>query len=135
MTCFKCEKVGHMERNYKKPVQKENVLRIAGPSPPPTPTTQPRARTLNMTMKDAVQNTDVVAGTLVIYLVEVKVLMDSRATRSFIAKSVIDRLKCVTYPLKPNLIIEVANQERVTANRICPNCDMVIEGRHFLLSV
>ncbi|XP_074374696.1 uncharacterized protein LOC141715112 [Apium graveolens] len=57
--------------------------------------------------------------------------MDSGATRSFIAESVINRLKCIAYPLKPNLIIKVANQERVTANRICPNCDMVIEGRHF----
>ncbi|KAL8094927.1 hypothetical protein AgCh_036440 [Apium graveolens] len=70
-------------------------------------------------------------GTLVINSVEVKVLMDSRATRSFIAESIHDRLKCVAYPLEPNLNIEVANQERVTANRICPNCDVVIEGRHF----
>ncbi|XP_074374275.1 uncharacterized protein LOC141714669 [Apium graveolens] len=85
-----------------------------------------------MTMKDAVQNTDVVAGTLVINSVEVKVLMDSGATRSFMAKSAIDRLKCVAYPLEPNLIIEVANQERVIANRICPNCDMVIEGMDWL---
>ncbi|KAL8155745.1 hypothetical protein AgCh_000956 [Apium graveolens] len=57
--------------------------------------------------------------------------MDSGATRSFIAESIIDRLKCVVYPLEPNFIIEVANQERVNANRMCPNCDMVIEGRHF----
>ncbi|XP_074361561.1 uncharacterized protein LOC141701845, partial [Apium graveolens] len=131
MTCFKCGKVGHMERNCKEPVQKANVLRITGPPPPPAPTTQSRARTFNMTMKDAVQNADVVAGILVINSVEVKVLIDSGATRSFVAESVIDRLKCIAYPLEPNLIIEVENQERVTANRICPNCDMVIEGRHF----
>ncbi|XP_074327287.1 uncharacterized protein LOC141665206 [Apium graveolens] len=57
--------------------------------------------------------------------------MDSGATRSFIAESDISKLKCVAYPLEPNLIREVVNQERVTAKRICPICDMIIEGRHF----
>ncbi|XP_074357563.1 uncharacterized protein LOC141697186 [Apium graveolens] len=128
LTSFKYRKVGHMVRNCKEPVQKENVLRIPGPSPSAAPETQPRARTFNMTMKDAVQNADVVAGMLDINLVEVKVLMDSGASRSFIAESVIARLNCDAYPLEPNLIREVANQERVTAKRICPICDRIIEG-------
>ncbi|XP_074376952.1 uncharacterized protein LOC141718465 [Apium graveolens] len=81
-----------------------------------------------MTMKDVVQDANVVACTLAINSVKVKVLMDSGATRSFIAESIIDRLKCVVYPLKTNLIIEVANQEKVTVDRICPNCDIIIEG-------
>ncbi|XP_074322729.1 uncharacterized protein LOC141659701 [Apium graveolens] len=131
MTCFKCGKVGHMERNCKKPTQKANVLRIAGPPPSPAQIVQPRARRFNMTMKDAVHDTDVVAGTLAINSVEVKVLMDSGATRSFISESVVDRLKCVAYTLESNLIIEVVNQERVDANRICPCYDIVIEGQHF----
>ncbi|XP_074342528.1 uncharacterized protein LOC141680117 [Apium graveolens] len=120
-----------MERNCKEPVQKANVLSITGPSPSAAPAAQPRARTFNKTMKDAVQYADVVAGMLDIKLVEVKVLMDSGETRSFIAESVIAILKCVTYPLEPNLITEVANQERVTSKRICPICDRIIEGRHF----
>ncbi|KAL8094173.1 hypothetical protein AgCh_035878 [Apium graveolens] len=131
MTCFKYGKVGHMARNCKEAFQKANVLRIAGPPPPAVLASHPRARTFNMSMKDAIQNADVVAGTLVINSVEVKVLMDSGVTRSFIAESVIDRLKFIAYPLESNLIIEVANQERIIANRICPNCDVVIEGRHF----
>ncbi|XP_074346271.1 uncharacterized protein LOC141685046 [Apium graveolens] len=131
MTCFKCEKVGHMSRNCKEPIQKANVFRIAEPPPPPAQTVQPRAQTFNMTIKDAVQDADVVAGTLTINSVEVKVLMDSGATRSFFYENVIDRLKCVSYPLESSLVIEVANQERVTANKICPNCNIVIEGRHF----
>ncbi|XP_074377032.1 uncharacterized protein LOC141718550 [Apium graveolens] len=120
-----------MVRNCKEPVPKANMLRITGPSPSITPAAQPRARTFNMTMKDAVQDADVVAGMLDINSVEVKVLMDFGATRSFIAKSVISRLKCVACPLEPNLIREVANQERVTAKRICPICGRIIEGWHF----
>ncbi|KAL8103922.1 hypothetical protein AgCh_028213 [Apium graveolens] len=81
------------------------------------------------TQKDAVQ--DVVAGTIVINSVELEVLMNSGATRSFITESILDRLKYDAYPLEPNLIREVANQERVTVNRICPDCDLIIEGRHF----
>ncbi|KAL8134767.1 hypothetical protein AgCh_009689 [Apium graveolens] len=131
LACFKCGKVGHMARNYKEPVQKANVLRIAGPPPLPTPTAQPRARTFNMAMKGAMQDVDVVAGMLVINSVEVKVLMDSGATRSFISESILDRLNCVAYPLEPNLIIEVANLEKVIIDKVCPDCVVVIEGRHF----
>ncbi|KAL8110065.1 hypothetical protein AgCh_025971 [Apium graveolens] len=119
------------QKSCKEPVQMANVLRIAGPSPLPAPTAQPRARTFNMSMKDVVQDVDVVAGMLVINSVEVKVLMDSGATRSFISESILDRLNCITYPLEPNLIIEVANQEKVIVNKVYPDCVMVIEGRHF----
>ncbi|XP_074373980.1 uncharacterized protein LOC141714356 [Apium graveolens] len=132
LTCFKCGKVGHMAKNFKEPIQKANVLRNAGPPPPPTQIVQPRARTFNMTMKDAVQDADVAAGTLTINLVEVKVLMDSGATRSFISKNVMDRIKYVAYPLESILIIKVANEEEVVANRICPECDIVIEGMDWL---
>ena len=52
-----------------------------------------------MTMKDVVQDVDMVAGMLVINSVEVQVLMDSGATRSFISKSILDKLNCVVYPL------------------------------------
>ncbi|XP_074362934.1 uncharacterized protein LOC141703268 [Apium graveolens] len=135
LTYFKCGKVGHMEKNCKEPVQKTNVLRNTGPSTPVTSAAQPRERTFNMTMQDVVWDVDVVAGTLVINLVEVRVLMDSRATRSFSAESVIDRLKCATYPLEPNLIREVVSQERDIANRIGPNCDMVTEGRQFFANL
>ncbi|KAL8103666.1 hypothetical protein AgCh_028023 [Apium graveolens] len=131
LTYFKCGKVRHMARNCKEPVQKAKNLRIVGPPLLPVPTAQPRARTFNMTMKDVVQDVDVMEGMLVINSVEVKVLMDSGATRSFIAESILDRLKYVAYPLEPNLIIEVENKEKVTANRVCPNYDLIIEGRHF----
>ncbi|XP_074362388.1 uncharacterized protein LOC141702636 [Apium graveolens] len=108
-----------------------SAKRIARPPSPPAQLVHPRARTFNMTIKDAVQDVDVVAGMRAINTVEVKVLIDSGATRSFISKNVIDRLNCVAYPLESSLVIEIANQERVTATRMCPNCDIIIEGWHF----
>ncbi|XP_074377230.1 uncharacterized protein LOC141718747 [Apium graveolens] len=77
-----------------------------------------------MTMKDAIYNADLVADTLAINSVEAKMLMDSGATRLFISENFVDKLRCVTYPLEASLIIEVANQERVTINKICPNYDI-----------
>ncbi|XP_074377905.1 uncharacterized protein LOC141719427 [Apium graveolens] len=85
-----------MARDCKEPVQQANVLRITGP-PPPALQVQPRARTFNMTMKDVVQDSDVIAG--------------------------------------PNLVIEVANQDKVSVDRICPSYDIEIGGRHFFTNL
>ncbi|WOG91518.1 hypothetical protein DCAR_0310767 [Daucus carota subsp. sativus] len=123
-----------MARDCKEPVQQANVLRIAG-SPTPTPPVQPRARTFNMTMKDAVQDSDVVAGMLIVNSLDAKVLVDSGATKSFISKNFVDKLNCATQPLEPNLVIEVANQDKVSVDSICPSCDIEIEGCHFFANL
>ncbi|XP_074337032.1 uncharacterized protein LOC141674208 [Apium graveolens] len=134
VTYFKCGKLGHMARDCKEPVQQENVLRITEP-PPPAPQVQPRAQTFNMMMKDDVQDSDVIAGTLIVNSLDAKVLMDSGATKSFISKNFIDKLNCATQPLEPNLVIEVANQDRVSVDKICPSCDIEIEGRNFFANL
>ncbi|XP_074346680.1 uncharacterized protein LOC141685480 [Apium graveolens] len=134
VTCFKCGKLGHMARDCKEPVQQANVLRIIGP-PPPAPQVQPKAQTFNMMMKDVVQDSDVIAGTLIVNSLDAKVLVDSGATKSFISKNFVDKLNCATQPLEPNLVIEVANQDRVSIDRICPSCDIEIGGRHFFANL
>ncbi|XP_074378301.1 uncharacterized protein LOC141719830 [Apium graveolens] len=130
MACFKCGKVGHIEKNYKELVQRANVLRITRP-PLPTPPVQPRARTLNMTVKDVVQDANVIAGMLIINSIEGKTLIDSGAIRSSVFENFVDKLNCVTHPLKSKLVIEVANQDRVTVDRRYPNYDIILEGCHF----
>ncbi|KAL8126088.1 hypothetical protein AgCh_013390 [Apium graveolens] len=45
-------------------------------------------------MKDVVQNSEVIAGTLLLNNVKAKVLIDSGATRSFISESFVDKLQC-----------------------------------------
>ncbi|KAL8155372.1 hypothetical protein AgCh_000671 [Apium graveolens] len=92
---------------------------------------QPKARTFNMTMKDAVQSSDMVVGTLSVNSVDAKVLFNSGATRSFISQSFVDKLHCEVKLLEQALMIELANKNQVSVNRVCPRCDIEIGGHHF----
>ncbi|KAL8120759.1 hypothetical protein AgCh_017802 [Apium graveolens] len=125
--CYKCEKSGHIARNF--PTQgttsntprltgapSQNVPRIEGP---PTKD-QPKARTFNMTIKDAVQSSDVVAGTLPVNSIDAKILFDSGATRSFISQSFVDKLYCEVKLLEQALMIELAYKNQVFVDRLCP---------------
>ncbi|XP_074382740.1 uncharacterized protein LOC141724478 isoform X4 [Apium graveolens] len=58
-TCFKYGKPGHMARDCKTPAPVSNALRIMGATP--TVNETPRARVFDMYVKDAIQDTDVVA--------------------------------------------------------------------------
>ena len=59
-SCLKCGKVGHIAKDCRSaPAAASKVFGIGSVS-----ATQPRARTFNMTMKDAVEDADVIAGTL-----------------------------------------------------------------------
>lgn len=62
-----------------------NVPRTAGSSSQ----NHPKAETFNMTMKDAVHDSDMVAGKLPLNFIDTKVLIDSGVTRSFISKNLL----------------------------------------------
>lgn len=79
-----------------------------------------------MTMKDAVQSSDVVAGTLPMNSVDAKVLIDSRATRSYISKEIVDKLHCEVQLLVKALMIEIANKDQVPVEQVFPKCDIEI---------
>ena len=80
---YKCRKFGHIAKDSKTPVPVNNMLILEG-APPIS--NQPRDRTFNMTMGDAIHNTYVVVGALPINSALAKVLIDSGATKSFISK-------------------------------------------------
>ncbi|KAL8121369.1 hypothetical protein AgCh_018198 [Apium graveolens] len=91
---------GHIARNC--PIQgtTSNTPRLTGaPSQNvpgiegPPAKDQPKARTFNMTMKDAVQSSDMVVEQV--------------------------------------LMIELANKNEVSVDRVCPRCDIEIAGHHF----
>ncbi|KAL8114916.1 hypothetical protein AgCh_021664 [Apium graveolens] len=104
----------------------QNVPRIEGPPAK----NQPKARTLNMTMKDAVQSSHVVVGTLPVNSIDAKVLFDSGATRSFISQSFVDKLHCEVKLLGQALMIELANKNQVSVDRVCPSCDIEIDCKN-----
>ncbi|KAL8105920.1 hypothetical protein AgCh_029652 [Apium graveolens] len=98
-TCFKCGKPGHIARNCKIPAPVSNALRIMGSTPAVNET--PRARVFDMSVKDAIQDTDVVA---VEYLNEI-------------------------------MNVELTNQEHVSVNQVCGNCEIEISGNKFCVDL
>ncbi|XP_074374548.1 uncharacterized protein LOC141714956 [Apium graveolens] len=157
ITCYKCGKPGHVSRECKGvgnnqfmqlttipyPVNQVtpmptpsfpislNQPQIASSSNRPALTYPAQARTFNMNMKDVIQSTEVVSGTLSVNAASAIVLIDSRATRSFISKSFVDKLNCETQLMHEPLSIILANQDRVFVNRICPHCSIEIAGHIF----
>lgn len=93
------------------------------------------ARTFNMNMKDAIQSSDVVAGTLLVNATKARVLIDSGATRSFISKDFVAKLGCETRRLNEAMSIILANQDRVLVDQICPQCEIDISGYRFYISL
>ena len=81
-----------------------------------------------MTVRDAVRNADVIAGTLTLNSVSAKFLFDSGATKSFISQEFAHQLKLKMEVLIEPLQVEVANQEVISINQICPNCELGLRG-------
>ncbi|XP_074323471.1 uncharacterized protein LOC141660385 [Apium graveolens] len=110
VTFFKCGKVGHIARNCKVATQGSVGGRV---SQEPATSTM-RARTFKMTKRSNAQDSDIVAGTLSLNSVPVKVLFDLRASKSFISKECISSMDLMLEDLAEPLIIEVANQDKVS---------------------
>ncbi|KAL8110098.1 hypothetical protein AgCh_025994 [Apium graveolens] len=132
-TCFKCGKPGHIARDCKTPAPVSNALRIMGSTPAVNET--PRAGVFDMSVKDAIQDTDVVAGTLNVNSLCAKVLIDSGATRSFVSQDFISKLNYPVEYLNEIMTVELANQERVSVNQVCGNCEIEISGSKFCVDL
>ena len=80
LKCFQYGKTSHMRKDCPTITPVGSRISVAASNKPVA------ARTFNMTVKDAVGNPDVIAGTLLLNSVRANVLFDSGATRSFISR-------------------------------------------------
>ncbi|XP_074346849.1 uncharacterized protein LOC141685656 [Apium graveolens] len=87
---FPCGKKGHVVRDCRGPTMAASVPKLLE-LPPPPQHNQPRARTFNMTLKEAVQSPNMIAGTISVDSIDVKLLINSGATRSFISEDFINK--------------------------------------------
>ncbi|XP_063942816.1 uncharacterized protein LOC135150444 [Daucus carota subsp. sativus] len=110
--CFKCGKQGHIAKDCKTSAPVSNALRIMGTIPEVNE--PPRARIFDMSEKDAIQDANVVKGTLNVNSLNAKVLIDSGATRSFISQVLVDKLNCLVELL--NEVMNVANQDPISVD-------------------
>ncbi|XP_074337380.1 uncharacterized protein LOC141674568 [Apium graveolens] len=156
--CLKYGKTGHMSRDCKTPgnnklmqltsapynrAMTSSVPILQLPSDQPSESITPvfppsypaQARTFNMNIKDAIQSSEVVVGTLSVNNINAKVLFDSGAARSFISESFVGKLNCEIELLVEPLSIIVANQEQVSVKTIYPRCKVEISGYSFPASL
>ena len=80
----------------------------------------PTARTFNMTVQDAMKDSDVIAGTLSLNSVSTNIFFDSGATKSFILRDFAHKLRLKAEPLLEPLQVEIANHEVIPVNQIHP---------------
>ncbi|XP_074352806.1 uncharacterized protein LOC141691956 [Apium graveolens] len=128
VTYFQYGRKGHITKDCRGTTITASVPRVLE-LPPPPQQNQPRARTFNMSIKEAVQSPNVVASTLPVNFVDAQVLIDSRATRFFF-EEFIHKIYFQIQRLDETLIIKLANDDQIAVDCVCPGCDIEIAGHH-----
>ncbi|KAL8098310.1 hypothetical protein AgCh_031179 [Apium graveolens] len=116
VTCYKCGKTRYIARECKSTGPVKALMNVASTS-------------ASVPAEDDVQNSEVIAGTLLLNNVEAKVLIDSGATRSFISENFVDKLQRDKMVMKEVVNMVIVNQEKIPVSQLCPKCEIDISGR------
>ena len=84
-----------------------------------------------MTMEEAKETEDVVAGTILVDSHLAHVLFDSGASYSFVSLEFCKKLDGALATLRNPYMIELADGRVVPVNQLYTNCDVEVDWRHF----
>ena len=88
-----------------------------------------------MDVKEGIQDSNVVVGTLNINFIPTKVLTDSGATKLFIFRRFVQQFSCQICLLEHVLTVETTIQDRIPVNQICPRCEIEIVRHTFYVDL
>ncbi|XP_074377702.1 uncharacterized protein LOC141719224 [Apium graveolens] len=88
-----------------------------------------------MTLKDALADNDVIAGTLLLNSVDACVLINSDATKSFISENFVNKLGLKPIPLEKILAVEIVNKEVIPVGQVCQGCKIEIQGKPYYVDL
>ena len=118
--------------NLQKPERiKEEGNKAKQSEKPPTV----KARAYQMKINDAQEEQDVVSGTILLNSLPAYVLFDTGASRSFVKKSLCDKLDDVLTPMSETLEVETANDNHLLVSMHYPNCKITIDNQDFPASL
>ncbi|XP_027348025.1 uncharacterized protein LOC113859452 [Abrus precatorius] len=83
---------------------------------------------------ETTQSDDLIRGKCFMHGTPLNVLYDSSATHSFISDSCVKQLDLPTSLMKCDILVSTPTNSPITANHICLNCPLHIDGQVFLVN-
>lgn len=119
--CFRCGKPGHIAKDSPTFAQKKDDNNDQNK--------KGKARVFTLTQKDAEENSNVIAGILLISNTPTYVLFDSGATHSFVSKSFITKASISCDKSESTLEVSIPSGETLTTDKLAKSVNLDIEGK------
>jgi len=130
LTCYNCNKKGHIQRDCPLPKKEQN-----GTTSQQTTSVRSTGRVFTLDAAEASKSKNLIQGECFIRGIPLLVLFDSGATHSFISYACVKKFKLPVSPLKTNLVISTPTSDSVVASDICLGCPIEISTRTFFVNL
>ncbi|KAL4571465.1 hypothetical protein LXL04_018225 [Taraxacum kok-saghyz] len=124
--CYSCHEKGHFSNQC--PYKSGEGSKASGEKKKEIPK---KGRGFQMTVEEAKETEDVVAGTILVDTNLGHVLFDSGASYSFVSYDFCKKLDGPLVTLRNPYMIEIADGRVIIVNQLYPNCDVEVDGWHF----